>query len=138
MGKSFNLRDAKFIETDALPASASTVNGTALDLGTALTQNGARLEACELLLTAPALLTAALPDTVTAKYSLECSAVANFATTTPISTTCLTQTGNTGAAAQTFRMKLPSDCLRYVRAKVITSTNAGNCAGSSMTLELLF
>jgi hypothetical protein len=138
MTKSYNLRDAKFIATNALPAAAGTGNGTALDLGNDSTANGARLQDCELLLSAPALATGALPDTVTATYSIECSSVANFATTQNVSPSCVVQTGNTGAAAATFRAKLPTNCLRYVRAKVVTSTNAGNCAASSMTLELLF
>jgi hypothetical protein len=96
------------------------------------------LALCELLLSAPALTTGQLPDTVTTTYTLECSSVANFATATAIATGCIVQTGNTGASAGTFRAKLPSNCLRYVRAKVVSSTNAGNCAAKSMTLELLF
>jgi hypothetical protein len=89
-----------------------------------------------LLLSAPALLTGALPDTVTATYTLQHSDT-NFSAAT-LSGSCIVQTGNTGAAAGTFRMKLPSNCKRYIRASVVTATNAGNCAGSSMTLELLF
>jgi hypothetical protein len=103
-----------------------------------LSANAARLAECELLLSAPALSATQLPDTITATYSIECSSVANFATTQNVAPSCIVQTGNTGAAAATFRAKLPSNCLRYVRAKVVTSTNAGNCAASSMKLELLF
>ena len=132
------LKDVALHSSDALPTAAGTVNGTAIDLGNAMSGRGSRQAHCELLLSAPALTTVQLPDAVTSKYSIQGSTLANFASVVPLATTCLTQTGNTGAAAQTWRMKLPSDCPRYVRASVITSTNAGNCAASSMTLDLLF
>lgn len=132
----YGVRDAALYAADALPSSATTKNGTGIDLGAALSSRGARLEPCELLLSAPALNTANLPDTVTAIYSIQAGAD-NSTFATPIATSCITQTGNTGAAAASKRIKLPSDCPRYIRASVITATNAGNCAAKSMTLELL-
>ena len=142
MTQSYNVRDANYIASNALPADNVNSNGTALDLGAALTQNGARLANCELLLTAPALDTNAIPDTTTMTYHIEASATSNFASITTLAASAIVQTGNNGAAADTFRMKIPSDCPRYIRSRAIGADvgNAaiGNCAGSSMTLELLF
>ena len=132
------LGDAVLKATDALPASSTTVNGTAIDLGDAMTGRGARRDDCELLLSAPVLSTTQLPDGNTAKYSIQGSLLANFATVVPLATTVLTQTGagGAGAAASSARIKLPSDCPRYVRASVITVS--GNCALASMILALVF
>lgn len=139
MTQSYNLRDAEFIKTDALPSAAGTGNGTALDMGNATTQNGARLEAAELLLTAPALSALQLPSAVTATYSIESAVDSAFTSPKTLAGSAIVHTGDGNAvASSTFRMKLPSDCHRYVRAKVVTLTNAGNCAAASMTFELLF
>jgi hypothetical protein len=133
------VRDAGLVQSIALPAAAGTVNGLPIDLGDAMTARGARLADCELVLTAPALNTTDLPNTVTAIYAIQGSTT-NFGTVVPLATACLTQTGaaGAGAALQTWRMKLPSDCPRYIRASVVTATNAGNCALKSMELALQF
>ena len=135
------VRDASLKETKALPAAAGTVNSDGIDLG-ALSDRGGRFLDCEVLLSAPALGATALPDTTTMTYSIQSSATSNFAATTTLAGSCIVQTGSTGAAASTFRMKIPSNCQRYIRASAVGAdvgnVSLGNCAGSELTLELLF
>lgn len=141
MTKSYNVRDANFVKSNALPADASTtVNGTAIDQGDALTQNGARLAPCELLLSVPAVTTVMVPDTKTITYSIESSVDAAFTSPIALASSCIVQTGagGAGAAAATFRMKVPSDCARYIRAKAVSGANVTDSSSLSMTLELLF
>ena len=139
--QSFGVRDASLASNDALPAAASTtVNGTAIDLGE-ITCHGARLEACEALLSAPALSNTVLPNTKTMTYSIEGSELANFASKSTLAGSCIVQTGDgTGnaAAATTCRYKLPSNCPRYIRAVAVSGANTTNAAALEMTLELLF
>jgi hypothetical protein len=132
-----SVRDATLKSVNALPNAAGTVNGTVIDLGP-ITDVSARTELVEAMLTAPALTIAQLPNAVTATYSIQASALPNMASPTTIAGSCIVQTGANGAAGTTFRFKLPSNCPRYLQALVTTVTNAGNCAGSNMTLELLF
>jgi hypothetical protein len=137
----FNVRDALLIKSDVLPAAASTTkNGTALDLGNALTARGARLADCELLLSAPALTTTMLPDTKTMTYSIESSVDSAFTSPITLAGSCIVQTGagGAGAAAATFRLKVPSDCARYIRAKAVSGANVTDSSTLSMKLELLF
>jgi len=142
MTQSYNLRDAQMIKSDVLPAAASTTkNGTAIDLGDALTANGARLALCELLLSAPALTTTILPDTKTMTYSIEACAASDFGSgVVTLAGSCIVQTGagTAGAAAATFRAKLPTDCPRYIRAKAVSGANTTDASALSMKLELLF
>lgn len=138
----YNLRDAALKASDALPAAAGTVNGTAIDLGNTLTDRGARLEKDELLLSAPALTVTQLPNTTTMTYALQSSTLANFASNTSLVGSAIVQTGNNAAAAASYRFKLPTNCARYVRAVAVSANvgnaTVGNCAASNMTLELLF
>ncbi len=139
--KSFELRDALLKKEDALPNNASTtVNGTSLDLGSAMGQNDARLADCELLLTAPALNTTMLPDTRTMTYSLQCDEDSAFGSPRTLVASCIVQTGaaGAGAAEATFRMKLPSDCERYIRAVAVSGASVTDSSSLKMKLELLF
>jgi len=136
----FNVRDALMIKSDALPNAAETTKaGTPLDLG-ALTARGARLERCELLLTAPALATAILPDTKTMTYSIESAIDAAFTNPITLAGGCLVQTGagGAGAASSTFRLKLPSNCAEFVRAKAVSGAATTDASALSMTLALVF
>jgi len=137
-----NVRDALLIKTDALPDAASTtVGGTAMDLGNALTARGARLESCELKLTVPALTTTMLPDTKTMTYSIQACAASDFGSgVVELASGCVVQTGasSAGAAADSHRMKLPTDCPRYVRAKAVSGADVTDSSSLDMTLELLF
>ncbi len=132
-----HVRDGSLKSSDALPAAAGLVNGTAIDLGP-LTETSSRSEQVELLLTAPALNVAQLPNTVTATYSLQMSNSSNMASPQSLGNSVIVQTGSNGAASTTFRFKVPSNALRYIGAAVTTAAGAGNCAAAAMTLELLF
>jgi hypothetical protein len=141
MTQSYNVRDASLISEDALPASTGAANGTALDLGT-LSDISARVAPMEMLLSAPVLNATLLPNGCTCTYKIEVSNASNFATNTTLIAAAITQTGANGAAASTYRFKIPSDCKRYIRAVATTADNgntaAGNCAAKKMTLEMLF
>ena len=135
------VKDADLNETKALPAAAGTVNSDGIDLG-ALSDRGGRFLDCEGLLSAPALTTGELPDTTTMTYTIQSSATSNFASATTLAGSCIVQTGDTGADAETFRFKIPSNCQRYIRAVAVGAdvgnASLGNCAASELTLELLF
>jgi hypothetical protein len=136
-----NVKDALLIKSNALPNNASTtVNGTALDPGNALTGRGAYLAQCELLLSAPALNTTMLPDTRTMTYSIEGSVDSAFTSPIALASGCIVQTGagSAGAAAATFRMKIPSNAPRYIRAKAVSGASTTDASSLSMTLALLF
>ena len=135
------VRDADLKETEALPAAAGTVYTDGIDLG-ALSDRGGRFLDGEGLLSAPALTGTQLPDTTTMTYSIQSSATSDFQNATTLAGSCIVQTGDTGAAAATFRFKIPSNCQRYIRAVAVGAdvgnASLGNCAASEMTLELLF
>ena len=139
MVDTFLRRDAQFIVTKALPASAGTNYTAGLDTGLR-TSRGAELAEAELLLTAPALTTTHLPDTETAKYFIQCDADVNFGSPKTIAADVIVQTGagGAGAAAATARLRLPTTVEQYVRMGVTTSSGAGDCSGKYATLELLF
>lgn len=137
--KSLEVRDANFIKTNAMPAAASTtVNGTAIDLGNELSQNGARLALCELLLTMPALTTTMVPDTKTITYTIQMDSDSAFGSATDLWSEIKTGAGGAGVAVDTKRLKLPSNCERYVRAKAVSGADVTDSSAVSMTLELLF
>lgn len=138
MGDTLNVQDANFIKTKALPNGANTVYSSGLDLG-ALSDRGARVAEIEFKLSAPALATAALPDTKTIKYSVQTDSDSAFGSPTDLMTNILTQTGasGAGAAAATKRFRLPTDSERYVRIKAIND-GTGDASGSELTLEAMF
>lgn len=139
MGDTYNLRDANLIKSDAMPNGASTTKaGTALDLGNALTARGVRLAECELLLTMPALSTTMAPDTRTMTYSIESSSTSTFDAATTLWSLQKAGASGAGIAADTFRMKIPSNCDRYVRAKAVSGASTTDASTVSMKLELLF
>jgi len=139
--QSLNVRDASMAKENALPAAASTtVNGTAMDLGP-LTGISSRSENVEALLSAPALTTTILPDTRTMTYSLEACADSAFGSgVVTLAGSCIVQTGAgaAGAAAATFRAKIPGNCPRYLRAKAVSGASTTDASAVKMKLELLF
>ncbi len=133
------LKDAGLINADALPNGATTVNGTAFDLG-AISDRGAFLADCELEISAPALTTSELPDSQTMTYDVQASTTSDFSSgNKDLGKGVLVQTGagGAGAAAAVERFRLPSNCPRYVRINA-TNSGAGNASGKSMTNSLCF
>jgi len=134
----YGVRDANLIKTKALPNGAAAVNSDGIDLG-ALSGRGARLAEAEFLLTAPALTTTELADTQTITYKFQHDDDAAFGSPTTLADGVIVQTGAGGAGAvgQTFRLRPPTNCQRYVRI-VATKTGASNASTASLTFELLF
>lgn len=136
---SYELKDAAVKKTWALPNGAATTYATpGIDLGH--TTAGKLLADCEFLLSAPALNTTQLPDAKTMIYSIlldtvdpiDGSSVVKYASV-------ITQTGagGAGAAAATYRFRLPSDATRILGARAVGSAS-GDATGASATLEALF
>lgn len=137
----FLLGDAVLKATKTLPGAASTtVNSAGLDL-----EEGTRgdfLANAEILISAPALTTTILPDTRTMTYSLYHDTDSAFGTETLVygSTGQILQTGagGAGAAAATFRGRLPTNVKRYIRLKITSGASTTDGSATSATLQLLF
>jgi len=128
----YGLRDAQLSKATALPASAGASDGASIDVG------GSRLAGCDVLLTAPALSAEQLPVGATATYSIETSDTPGFETKRALIGSAIVQTGDGNVVSpSTFRMRLPRDCQRYIRATVVTGNGALDCSGATMVLELL-
>jgi len=129
----------------ALPAAASTTVTSATGIDTGVTTADANQPGdVDFLLTAPALNATQLPNTYTVTYAVICSASSNMGTPTTIFPACLVQTGagGVGAAAATFRFRLPSQLpggtgMRYVGYTATTSASTGNCSAASATMQVL-
>jgi hypothetical protein len=118
----------------ALPASASTSTTSAvIDFGA----DSFRPESIELDLAIPALSTTIAPDTRTVTAIIETSTTSVFtAVDTTIFSKILTGAGAAGIAAQTaLKCRLPSNCARYVRAKITfgASTTDGSAVSATLT-----
>lgn len=137
---SFAIKDAELKKTWALPNGAATTYATpGIDLGI-VTAAGKHLADCEVVLTAPALNTTQQPDAKTLIYSILMDTVDPIdGSSTVLALNVLTQTGagGAGAAAATWRGRLPSNVSRILGARAIGSAS-GDASGASATLELVF
>lgn len=120
----------------ALPAAASTsTNSTTLDLGADVHDT----ETVELELSVPALSTTIVPDTRTVTYIIEASTTSNFAA---IDQTLLqevaTGAGGVGVGAFNKRVRLPSNCARYVRWKITFGASTTTGAAVNATPSVRF
>lgn len=131
-------QDANYVTTKALPNGAASVETSGLDLG-ALTTRGARLEEDEILIEAPILTTAELPDAQTMKYDVQTDDDVDWGSAKTIAKEVLVQTGagGEGAAAASARFRIPTDAERYIRIQA-TNSGAGNCSSKSMTFSIRF
>ena len=134
-----NLRDAQVKNTRALPSAASTtVTSTGID-----TQNGTNgnfVADCEFLVSAPAVNTTMAPDTRTFTYNVIHSVNSDMSSPATLYSAVITQTGagGAGAAAATFRGRLPKNVRRYVGITVVSGASTADASSVSATLELLF
>ena len=133
----FNLPDIQVRIKLALPASTSAVTSGAFDTGktTALATG---VEKYELLITAPTLTTAQLPDAKTMTYKLINSANADLSSPSDLLASLIVQTGagGVGAALATKRVKVPSDALRYIGLVITPSASGtGDASGATATLQ---
>lgn len=122
----------------ALPASASSSTSSAvIDLGSVPAGNE-RPGNFELELSVPALSSTIVPDTRTVTYVIEASTVQNFGS---VDQTLLSevQTGGSSAGVGAFlrRVRLPSNCARYVRFRVAfgASTTTGAAVNATGTVR---
>lgn len=131
-----NLQDASLNPaTFTLPASASSsVTSAVIDLGT----DTVKPESVELELSVPALTDTMVPSTRTTTYIIETSTTSNFsAVARTIASKIYTGAGS-GIAAATLRCRLPSDCERYVRAKITHGASTTDSSAVSGTLSARF
>jgi hypothetical protein len=119
----------------ALPAAASTsTTSTSVDLGA----DAVKPEGVEVELSVPALSTTIVPDTRTVTYLIESSTTSIF---TAVDQTLLNevQTGASSAGVGAFlkRVRLPSNCARYLRFKITfgASTTTGAAVNATGTLR---
>ena len=126
------IRDTLLKETKALPATATHAETDGIDLGA-----GDHHANVELLLSAPALTNAQLGSGHTMTYKIQTDDDSAFGSPTDLIPSCIVQTGaGAGAAADTYRFRMPSDGERYVRA-MATASAADDASAAEMTLELL-
>jgi hypothetical protein len=73
-------------------------------------------------------------------FSLQTATDAAFTSPITLAGSCIVQTGaaGAGAAAATFRQKIPSNSARYLRAVAVSGANTTDSSALKMTLELLF
>lgn len=125
------LADASMRAVKALPNGATSTTSDAIDVGTSPIDG-------EVLIKAPALAVAALPDTKTMTYEIVGSANADLSSPTVLANVIVqTGAGGVGAVATENRWKMPSDVPRYIGVKA-TNSGAGNCSASSVTMQILF
>lgn len=131
--QSRNIQDASLNPASfALPSAASSSTTSAvIDLG-ADTHKG---ENIELNLYLPALSATIVPSTRTVTVIIETATASAFSTVSrTILSKTLTGDGSTIAAAN-YRCRVPSDCERYVRAKITfgASTTDGSAVSATLT-----
>lgn len=134
------VRDRDLEQTAALPNGAASTTTTGFDLGHNSAKQGRLLAQCELEIVAPALTTAELPDGQTITYHVEHADDAAFSVNLATEhSTVRVQTGaaGAGAAGATDRVRLPTQCKRFVRVKA-TKTGAANASAKSMSAALVF
>lgn len=120
----------------ALPAAASASTQSAVvDLGA----DTYKPERVELQLSIPALSTTIAPDTKTVTLIIETSATSVFtAVDSTILSNVLTGAGGAGIAAANYRVRLPSNCARYVRGRVAFGANTTDGSALNGTFAVLF
>lgn len=132
-----NITDATYSTTFTLPASASasTQQSSGFDLGA----DTYKPENLEMELSVPALSSTIVPDTRTVTYIIESSTTSNFAAISQtIYTWTFTGASSAGVGAQVIRVRIPSNCARYVRSKVTFGASTTDGSALSATSRLLF
>lgn len=134
----YKLKDAAMKGTRILPSAASTtVDGAALDLKKRTRDDF--VADCEFLLSVPALNTTILPDTRTMSHSIIHSDNADLSAPTVLMSNVIVQTGaaSAGAAADTYRFRLPTNVKRYIGVRVVSGASTTTAVAVSDTLEML-
>jgi hypothetical protein len=133
-----NLEDALLTQEKALPNGAASTYSDPIDLGASSAR--ASFEAdTELVIRAPELATAKLPDGQTITYDVEQAEDEAFTVPATLFDNVIVQTGAgaAGAAASEVRRRLPSDVKQYVRLKA-TKTGAADASAAAASIRLVF
>ena len=119
----------------ALNNGDGSTNSTSIDLGSP-TSGGlnARLEPFEIEIQAPALGTVALPNADTVTYDLQESTDNTTFTDVMSAVGVQTGAGGAGAAAAKYKVRVPTDCSRYIRVQATQAGGSGDCSGSNVTV----
>lgn len=132
-----SLKDALLRVTRALPASTTAMTSSAIDTGKTTTL-AAQPGNIEILVSAPAVTQAQLPDSKTFTYDIIHSDNADLSSPSTLHSAIITQTGSTGAAAATARRRIPSDAKRYLGLKVTPSgSGTGDASAATATMEVV-
>ena len=133
----FAITDAELKVTRALPTGASAVTATGIDLGHGT--SGRNVADYEFLLTVPSLAVGQLANTSTMTYAIVTSANSDMSSPTVLNSAAVVQTGSggAGAAGNTLRFRLPTNCQRYVSVRA-TNSAAADASAASYSLELKF
>lgn len=126
------IRDNLSTKTVALPAAAASANTASLDLKSS--QPGP-LPALQVELSLPALPSLVDAKTVTLEIQQSADDSA-FANVPGLGNMVVTGAGGAGAAAKTFRVNLPPDVQRYIRARATVLTGGGDNTALSLTFAL--
>jgi len=137
----FRVMDAALRSTVALPSGASATTGNGIDLGHDPTRTvpGQLVAEFELLIEVPAVTTGMLGDAATIKYDVVTSANSDLSSPTVVAKEVIVQTGagGAGAAANSVRFRLPTNCQRYVGLKS-TKSASGDASSVSATMTAGF
>lgn len=127
--------DYDLTKTIALPNNASTTVVTAaIDLGLDLCKGGNY----ELELSVPALNATMAPDTRTFTYTVESCTATNFSTIDKtLYNEVFTGASSAGIGAKAKVVGVPSDCARYVRAKIVSGASTADASTLSATFRVL-
>lgn len=130
-----NINDANFSVTRALPVA---VNGNVTS--TDFNLEGGTYNApshMELEVVVPALNATQLPNAATLQVTVQGGASAS-PTTELFRAPVITGAGGVGAAAVTFRYRLPSNCPKFLNVKFQGAGTTGDQSGATATIKLLF
>ena len=125
-----NIQDYNLTITRALPTADGTVTSSDFDFGT----NTVFPENTELVIAIPALSSTILPSADTLTVTVQGGSTATPSTSLDM-VKVVTGTGST-IAAQEWRVRLPSNCPRYVNVKFVLAGGTGDGSGVSATLTL--
>lgn len=131
-----DLKDASLNQTFALPNGAATTYGADIDLGAT---TGDRVSAGhEFEVTIPNFAVGNLANSETVTINLYSGAAAEPTTIEAGTLAVYTGAGGVGATGSTFRVKVPSDCPRYIRFGAVKTGATGDASSLSATVNRIF
>jgi hypothetical protein len=125
--------DALSRRSIALPAAGATANTASLDLGSA--PGPVPALQVEILVAALTALVATKKITLTLQHSSDNGGSDAFADVPGTGTMVVTGITGNGAPASLFRLYLPSDVKRYIRATATVEAAGGDSTAKTFTLQ---